>query len=177
MRKTALLALGERLSALLIDELLSDAELPGGAERIEALVDLAASTRPNVRARAVEVARAAAEELDDHTAKSRLLLNLALLEPPSARPVTVRRAFDSASQIQATAPRSSVLGAIAGSIAGWDSLSVVEMLQHQLPALAARTRKDVLSDICALASVISQGDAFAPAAVFDAVVDVNRWWP
>lgn len=50
-------------------------------------------------------------------------------------------------------------------------------LRH-LPALARRTRADLLSDLQALVPVIATlGGETAVVETFNAVADVGRWWP
>jgi hypothetical protein len=47
-----------------------------------------------------------------------------------------------------------------------------------LPVLVSRTRRNLLSDLRALAPVIAKlGGAEAVAETFRAIQDVGRWWP
>jgi hypothetical protein len=50
--------------------------------------------------------------------------------------------------------------------------------RETLPPLASRTRKDLFSDIRALAAIMAAlGGAEAVLETFRAIQDVGRWWP
>ncbi|MFN3763285.1 MAG: hypothetical protein ACK4WK_08815, partial [Anaerolineae bacterium] len=74
--------------------------------------------------------------------------------------------------------RAEALAALAPHLAALPRPALYPLWDETLPALAHRTRRDLLADLRALEPVIfALGGAEAVRETFRAIQDVGRWWP
>ena len=74
--------------------------------------------------------------------------------------------------------RAKALVGLAPHLAQLPCQRLYPLWQETLPILAARTREDLLADLCALAPVIAAlGGEEAVAETSRAIQDVGLWWP
>jgi hypothetical protein len=93
----------------------------------------------------------------------------------------LREALAAAREIGDAEHRAEALAGLAPRLAEWarqERAAVHAAWVLALHALAARTRKDLFSDLRALSPVIATlGGAAAVAETFHAIQEVGRWWP
>jgi len=122
-------------------------------------------------------ALAAAREIQDEQYRAEALAGLAPHLPEELREQVLREALAAARAIEREWGWADALSALAPHLAEWPHDRLYPLWQETLPLLARRTRKDLLSDICALAPVIAKlGGPEAIAETFRAIQDVGRWW-
>jgi hypothetical protein len=123
---------------------------------------------------ALEVAWAIADSEDRAWALAGLMPHLPEPLPSEA----IGQALKAARAITSSRSRAVALAGLAPCLAKFPPLILYSLWCKTLPLLAARTRKDLLSDLRALLPVlIALGGAPAVAEVFRAVQDVGQWWP
>jgi hypothetical protein len=74
--------------------------------------------------------------------------------------------------------RAEALKALAPRLATVHLRALYDLWEQTLPVLAARTRRDLLMDLCALLPVLTRlGGPEGVAATFRAIQQVGQWWP
>jgi hypothetical protein len=147
------------------------------AARLRALVDLAAVLAPHRRGRIIDYVLATLDGLSDEAARAPLLVDIAGLQTGSVRELTLRNALASARRITDADVRRRCLERLAGQLKLLSDSSLRSMFDDIMPLLAQRSRKDLLVDLRVLAPLIHRADPAATREMFDAIVDVGRWWP
>ena len=125
---------------------------------------------------ALNEALAVARQIQNESARAMALAEIApkLPDPQEA----LNEALAVASQIQNEYDRAGVLAKIAPRMSELSPSELYPLWQENLHVLAQRTRKDLLSDLGALAPVIlALGGPEALEDTACAIQDVGRWWP
>ena len=90
----------------------------------------------------------------------------------------LREALTTARAIETKEFRAQALAGLGKALVGLSHTSLGRLWNEILHELAARTREHLLSDLRALASVLTAlGGESAVAETFCAIQDVGRWWP
>ncbi|NPA91581.1 MAG: hypothetical protein GXO55_09070, partial [Chloroflexi bacterium] len=171
LRAEALAALAPHLPEDLMAQALGAARMIASDRyRAEALAALAPHLPQDLMAQALVAARKIRDQ--DHRA-----LALAALAPHLPQDL-MAQALDAARKIESAQYRAKALAALAPRLAELPLLELYPLWRETLPALARRTRKDLLADIRALHPVIHKlGGEEAIAETARAIIDVGRWWP
>ncbi|WP_322798399.1 ATP-binding protein [Thermoflexus sp.] len=174
-RAEALAALAPQLSEGLLQEALEAARKIGYKRaRAEALAALAPQLSGGLLREALEAAR----KIQDESARAWALAALAPRLPEDQRAQALREALEAARKIQDEEERARVLAELAPQLAALSPSGLYPLWAETLPLLARRTRRDLLSDLRALAPVIhALGGEAALWETFRAIRDVGRWWP
>ena len=175
-RAEALVGLAPRLAGLGYPEeaLAAAREIESEWRRAKALAGLAPHLTEPEREQALEEALSAAREIESEYERAKALLGLAPYLPEAL----LRETLTVAREIKSKGRRAEVLAGLASHLAQLPCQHLYPLWQETLPVLAARTRKDLLADLCALEPVIAAlGGAQAVAETFRAIQDVGRWWP
>ena len=103
---------------------------------------------------------------------------LAARLPEGEREAVLAEALAAAREIGDERRRAAALGALAARLAASPRAQLYPLWRETLPALARRTRRDLLRDLRALLPVIVRlGGAQAAAETARAIQEVARWWP
>ena len=174
-RVEALAGLAPHLPESLLPEALAAArEIRDANVRAEALVWLAPHLPENLREQALQEALAAARKIERESTRSQILVGLAPHLPESLLP----EAVTAAREIRDADDRARALAGLAPRLAALPRPAFYPLWTEALPALARRTRRDLLSDLRALEPVIpALGGEPAVVETFRAIREVGRWWP
>jgi len=123
----------------------------------------------------VQEALAAAREIEDEKTRSEALAGLA---PHLAELGHVQEALATAREIRDEGTRSRALAGLAPHLAEFPFVTLFSLWGETLRILSTRRRRDLSSDIRALAPVVAAlGGGEAVAETVGAIKDVCRWWP
>ncbi|MFC1465135.1 MAG: hypothetical protein ACFLMY_09825 [Candidatus Brachytrichaceae bacterium NZ_4S206] len=182
-RVEALGALAAHLSEPLQSEVLSEAlaaarEIRDVSGRAEALSALAAHLSEPLQSEVLSEALATAREIEDERRRAEALGALAAHLGEPLRSEASSAALAAARDIEDADDRAPVLTTSAKRLADLPRAQAYPLWADTLPVLAHRTRKDLLSDLRALAPLIhALGGEQAAGEAFRAVRDVGAWWP
>jgi len=120
-------------------------------------------------------ALATAKKIGDEDRRAEVL---AALAPRLAEFGYPQEALTAAREIRDQPQRAKALAALASHLAKLPRPVLYSLWDETLPILARRTRRDLLTDLGALAPVIvALGGAKALAETARAIQDAARWWP
>jgi hypothetical protein len=179
-RAEALIELVPHLPEVLLGEALAAAQKIGDPnDRAKVLAGLAPHLPEAERAEVLGEALAAAQKIGDPNDRAKVLAGLAPHLPEAERAEVLGETLAAAREIGDANDRAKVLARLAPHLAHqFPHQHLYSLWQETLPILAARTRKDLLADLCALELVIAAlGGAEAVVETFHAIQDVGRWWP
>lgn len=149
-------------------------QIPGQEQRTLALAALARHLTGELREEALAEALAAARAIGNEWARAEALAALA----PYLTGELVAEGLAAARAIGDEGARARALAALAPQMAELASAVLCPLWKETLHHLAARTRRDVLSDLGALApALVALGGQEAVVTTLRAVLDVGRWWP
>jgi hypothetical protein len=155
---------------LLAEALAAAREIEDADARADVLTTLAARLPPELLPEAL----AAARKIQDANDRAELLTALAARLPPELLP----EALAAARVIKDEDARAKALATLAPRLAKLPRSILYRLWDETLPRLSRRTRRDLLSDLGALAPAIhALGGAEAVAETVRAIRDVARWWP
>jgi len=179
-RGAALAALSPRLVELgdVQEALTAAREIEDEDDRSEALAGLSPHLPEAEREGVLREALAAAREIEDESTRSEALAGLSPHLPEAEREGLLREALAAAREIRWEDDRSKVLAGLAPHLAKFPYTALFSLWNETLRILSTRRRRDLLSDIRALAPVVvALGGGEAVRETVDAIQDVCRWWP
>jgi hypothetical protein len=184
VQTVTLARLAPHLPEALLREALAAASAAKRQElRAEVLAELLSHLPESLKREALREALAAARAIGDEEWRTKVLIRLALHLPEAERAEILSEALEAARALPESdwlgrSPRVEALVRLALHLTQLPRQDLYPLWQETLPILAARTRKDLLADLCALEPVIATlGGVEAVAETFRAIRDVGRWWP
>lgn len=181
-RVSGLVYLARRQPEPLQEQVLGEAlaavqEITQEYDRVEALIVLA----PHLPERLTIEALVVAQTIEDKKYRGKALTGLASKVPEKERKQILQNALMIAWETEDVKDRTTLLSGLAPHMAAWvirDRASVNDTWVPMIHFLAARTRRNLFSDLRALAPIIEAfGGSESIAETFLAIQDVGRWWP
>jgi serine/threonine protein kinase len=149
--------------------------------RTEALAELAPHLPGGLQEQALEEALEVARGMEDRYQRAEALVVLLPHLSRELQEQRVQEALTVAQEIEGDRHRAEILARLAPHLVTWmqeQPTAAITAWQETLHTFAARTRKDLLGDLRALAPFIHDlGGEKAIVETFHAIQDVGRWWP
>jgi len=165
----------------LLEAMMATEEIVRPTRRVQVLARLIPHLPEPEQEHALRNALDALREEKDAERQAEALEELASSLPQMLPREDLKETLRIARDVENTRARGKMLSALASPLANWakrNRNAVHDLWRETLHTLARRTRRDLLSDLSALAPLIyALGGPEAIVGTFQAIQDVGRWWP